>query len=60
MFFYLISNCCLVFLALATTNIDCFLTKKFVKTKKFEKKNIMAGFRQHFFLLHGFPNTSDF
>ena len=43
------------FLSLATTNIDCFLTKKFVKTKKFEKRNIMAGFRQLYFFLHGFP-----
>ena len=42
-------------LSLATTNIDCFLTKKFVKTKKFEKGHIMGGFRQLFFFLHGFP-----
>ena len=53
-FFYLIS--CLVFLhCMATTNKDCYLTKKFVKTKKFEKRNIMAGFRQLYFFLHGFP-----
>ena len=49
---YLIS--CLIFLSLATTNIDCFLTKKFVNSKKFEKRNIMAGFRQLFFFYVGF------
>ena len=54
MFFYLIS--CLVFLSLVTTNINCFLTKEFARIKKFEKRNIMAGFRQlYFFFLHGFP-----
>ena len=56
-FFYLIS--CL-FLSLATTNIDRFLTKKFVKTKKFEKKNIMAGFRQLYLFSTWVPNTRDF
>ena len=43
---------------MATTNIDCFLTEKFVATKKFEKRNIMAGFRQLFFPTW-VPNTED-
>ena len=52
--FYLIS--CLVFFYHWLQQIyRLFSNQEFVKTKKFEKRNIMAGFRQLYFFLHGFP-----
>ena len=49
----------IIFSITVSINIYCFLTKKFVATKKFEKRNILAGFRQLCFPTW-VPNTRDF
>ena len=50
--FYLII--CLFFFITGCNKYKVFSNQQFVKTKKFEKRNIIAGFRQLYFFLHGF------